>query len=86
MYGTGRICGPIRLNREIRRRLRVVGSFTDGNAALMLVSTRLRRLVKRGNHALLHILPRTSTRHSSCRAISENITRKSRGGEALPDL
>lgn len=31
-----------RLNREIRRRTRVVGSFTDGHAGLMLVSARLR--------------------------------------------
>ena len=31
-----------RLNREIRRRTRIVGSFPDGHAALMLVSARLR--------------------------------------------
>ncbi len=31
-----------RLNREIRRRTRVVGSFPDGYSALMLVSARLR--------------------------------------------
>ena len=31
-----------RLNREIRRRTRVVGSFPDGNSALMLVYARLR--------------------------------------------
>ena len=30
-----------RLNREIRRRTRVVGSFPDGNSALMLVCARL---------------------------------------------
>ena len=30
-----------RLNREIRRRTRVVGSFRDGNSALMLVCARL---------------------------------------------
>lgn len=31
-----------RLNREIRRRTRVVGSFSDGNSALMLVCARIR--------------------------------------------
>lgn len=31
-----------RLNREIRRRMRVVGAFPDGNSALMLVTTRLK--------------------------------------------
>ena len=31
-----------RLNREIRRRTRVVGSFPDGNSALMLVRARIR--------------------------------------------
>jgi transposase-like protein len=31
-----------RLNREIRRRTRVVGSFPDGHAALMPVAARLR--------------------------------------------
>ena len=33
-----------RLNREIRRRTRVVGSFPDGNSALMLVCARLRHV------------------------------------------
>ena len=31
-----------RLNREIRRRTRVVGSFPDGDSALMLVCARIR--------------------------------------------
>ena len=31
-----------RLNREIRRRTRVVGSFPDGNSALMLICARIR--------------------------------------------
>ena len=31
-----------RLNREIRRRTRVVGTFPDGNSALMLVTARLK--------------------------------------------
>ena len=30
-----------RLNREIRRRTRVVGTFPDGKSALMLVTARL---------------------------------------------
>jgi len=33
-----------RLNREIRRRTRVVGCFPDGNLALMLVCARLRHV------------------------------------------
>jgi len=33
-----------RLNREIRRRTRVVGTFPDGNSTLMLVCTRLRHV------------------------------------------
>ncbi|MBP2628595.1 MAG: transposase, Mutator family [Firmicutes bacterium] len=34
-----------RLNRGIRRRTRVVGTYPDGNSALMLVCTRLRHVV-----------------------------------------
>jgi transposase-like protein len=33
-----------RINREIRRRTRVVGSFPDGQSALMLVAARLRHI------------------------------------------
>ena len=33
-----------RLNREIRRRIRVVGTFPDGNSALILVCARLRHV------------------------------------------
>lgn len=33
-----------RLNREIRRRTRVVGAFPDGSSALMLVCARLRHV------------------------------------------
>ena len=37
-----------RVNREIRRRTRVVGTFPDGNSALMLVCARLRYVA--GSH------------------------------------
>ena len=33
-----------RLNREIRRHIRAVGSFPDGNSALMLACARLRHV------------------------------------------
>src|SRR6516165_2307885 len=33
-----------RLNREIRRRTRVVGAFPDGHSALVLVAARLRHM------------------------------------------
>ena len=35
-----------RLMREVRRRTKVVGSFTDGNSALMLVAARLRHVTE----------------------------------------
>ncbi|WP_442871684.1 transposase [Anaerotignum sp.] len=37
-----------RLNQKIRRRTRVVGTFPDGNSALMLVCARLRHVA--GTH------------------------------------
>ncbi len=40
-----------RLNREIRRRTRVVGSFPDGHFALMLVAARLRYLAGRSGES-----------------------------------
>lgn len=38
--------GIERINREIRRRTRVVGTFPDGNSALMLVTVRLKRIAE----------------------------------------
>lgn len=34
------------INREIRRRTRAVGTFPDGNSALMLVTARLKYIVE----------------------------------------
>jgi putative transposase len=44
-----------RINREIRRRTRVVGNFPDGQSALMLVAARLRHIAstKWGNRAYM---------------------------------
>ena len=39
--------GAERLNREIRRRTRVVGTFPDGSSALMLVTARLKHIAER---------------------------------------
>ena len=46
-----------RLNREIRRRTRVVGTFPDGNSALMLVTARLRYVAEseRGSRRYLDV-------------------------------
>ena len=46
-----------RLNREIRRRTRVVGTFPDGNSALMLVCARLRHVAgtQWGNRKYMNI-------------------------------
>ena len=38
--------GIERINREIRRRTRVVGTFPDGSSALKLVTTRLKYIVE----------------------------------------
>ena len=38
--------GIERINREIRRRTRVFGTFPDGNSALMLVTAKLKYIVE----------------------------------------
>ena len=45
-----------RLNREIRRRTRVVGTFPDGNSALMLVTARLKYVAVLGSVDISHFL------------------------------
>ena len=46
-----------RLNCELRRRTRVVGTFPDGNSALMLVCARLRHVAgsQRGNKKYMNM-------------------------------
>ena len=48
-----------RINREIRRRTRVVGNFPDGQSALMLVCARLRYIAghKWGTERYLNMQP-----------------------------
>lgn len=48
-----------RLNREIRRRTRVVGTFPDGKSALMLVTARLKYIVENewGRRRYLDVSP-----------------------------
>lgn len=38
--------GIERINREIRRRMRVIGTFPDGNSALALVTARLKYIAE----------------------------------------
>ena len=44
-----------RLNREIRRRTRVVGTFPDGRSALMLVTARLKRVAESERGSRRHL-------------------------------
>jgi transposase-like protein len=48
-----------RLNREIRLRTRVVGTFPDGESALVLVAARLRYVA--GTRLANHVVDRSST-------------------------
>lgn len=47
-----------RLNREIRRRTRVVGTFPDGKSALMLVAAELKYIVENEQARLAHLVQR----------------------------
>jgi len=56
-----------RLNREIRRRTRVVGAFPDGKSALMLVAARLRHVAgtKWGQRRYLNMDLRTEAQRAA---------------------
>lgn len=47
--------GIERINREIRRRTRVIGTFPDGSSALMLVTARLKCIVEHGRGKRRHL-------------------------------
>lgn len=47
--------GIERINRKIRRRTRVVGTFPDGNSALMLVTARLKYIVEHERDKRRHL-------------------------------
>lgn len=47
--------GTERINRKIRRRTRVVGTFPDGNSALMLVTARLKYIVEHERDKRRHL-------------------------------
>lgn len=47
--------GIERINRKIRRRTRVVGTFPDGNSALMLVTARLKYIVEHERDKSRHL-------------------------------
>ena len=70
-----------RLNREIRRRTRVVGTFPDGNSALMLVCARLRHVAgtQWGN---MRYTPRTLTELLDANPMPE-IARDRKDGSAV---
>jgi len=61
-----------RLNREIRRRTRVVGTFPDGNSALMLVCARLRHVAgtQWGNKKYLNMKHLENPVADFCSAVS----------------
>lgn len=64
-----------RLNREIRRRTRVVGTFPDGNSALMLVCTRLRYVAgtQWGNKKYMNMMHlEVNEENTRCRLTSFN--------------
>ncbi len=77
-----------RLNREVRRRTRVVGAFPDGQSALMLVAARLRHVAdtKWGTRRYLDMM-RLREMHvdrlEPTRALSPNIERVSAVLEAV---
>lgn len=72
-----------RLNRDIRRRTRVVESFPDVHAALMLVRARLRYMAgqKWGTQRYLNMRTEGYPRHVPCSATSATCCSQGREGE-----
>ena len=76
-----------RVNREVRRRTRVVGAFPDGRSALMLVAARLRYVAGRewGTKRYMnmdHLRDLDAERAESAAAASEEAARAARKGSA----
>lgn len=63
-----------RLNREIRRRTRVVGSFPDGRSALMLVCARIRYVTANdwSSRRYLDIVPYEASFRCGCLISSQS--------------
>ena len=62
-----------RLNREIRHRTRVVGTFPDGKSALMLVTTARLERVANGEWDSRRYLDASLLKEQPCRRLAEFV-------------